>query len=98
MTAGTHTGTITGTHLTTTQARLATQTGGIRATFGRTPSVVDATTQTGSVDIAVPRGTLYAVQAGTQTGKVDVSVDRADDSPRVITVKAETGDVTIEAA
>ncbi|MFI1362231.1 DUF4097 family beta strand repeat-containing protein [Streptomyces griseochromogenes] len=96
--ADTGTGTITGTRLTAQEARLTTQTGGVRAAFSRPPAVVHATTQTGSVDIAVPRGTPYAVQAGAQTGKVDVGVDRADDSPRSITARAQTGDVTVEAA
>ncbi|MGV9562637.1 DUF4097 family beta strand repeat-containing protein [Streptomyces sp. NPDC003480] len=98
VTAKTDTGTITGTQLTAGQVRLVTQTGGVRATFSRTPSVIQATTQTGSVDIAVPRGTLYAVQAGAQTGKVNVSVDRSDESPHTITARTETGDVTVEAA
>ncbi|MEU1601212.1 DUF4097 family beta strand repeat-containing protein [Streptomyces sp. NPDC005708] len=98
VTANTDTGTITGTQLTAEQARLTTHTGGVRATFSRTPSVVHATSQTGSVNIAVPRGTRYAVQAGARTGKVNVSVDRADDSPHAITAKTGTGNVTVEAA
>jgi DUF4097 and DUF4098 domain-containing protein YvlB len=98
VTANTDTGTITGTQLTAEQARLTTHTGGVRATFSRPPSVVHATSQTGSVNIAVPRGTRYAVQAGARTGKVNVSVDRADDSPHAITAKTGTGNVTVEAS
>jgi len=98
VTANTETGHITGTRLTAEQASLSTQTGSVRATFSHTPSIVHATTQTGSVHIAVPRGTRYAVQADAQTGKVDVSVDQADSSPHAITAKTETGDVTVEAA
>ncbi|GHE03638.1 DUF4097 family beta strand repeat-containing protein [Streptomyces alanosinicus] len=98
VTAETDTGDITGTRLTAERAELTTDTGEVRAAFSRTPSAVQAGTQTGDIDIAVPRGTRYAVRAGAQTGKVDVRVDQADDSPRAITAKAQTGDVTVEPA
>ncbi len=98
VTASSDTGTVTGDQLATSQAHLTSETGDVRASFTHAPATVYAATQTGSVDVTVPPGTPYAVHASAQTGKVHTGVAQADNSPHVITAKAETGDVTVRAA
>ncbi|WP_269854248.1 DUF4097 family beta strand repeat-containing protein [Streptomyces sp. RPT161] len=98
VTASTDTGTVTGDQLATSQAHLTSETSDVRATFTHAPATVYATSQTGSVEVTVPRGTPYAVQASSQTGKVHIGVPRADNNSHTITAKAETGDVTVRTA
>lgn len=71
-----------------------TDTGDIELRFTAAPDQVDAVTQTGDVDVRVPAdGPGYQVNADTQVGDESVEVRVDPDSPRVVRLGTQTGDV-----
>jgi hypothetical protein len=96
--ASTDTGKIQATGLAGGKAELRAQTGSVTASFTGAPRVVNASTQTGSIDITVPRGTGYTVAAGAQTGSVKVTVPQDASAGRTIDARSETGDVAVHGA
>ena len=62
------------------------------------PRRVVASTDSGDVDVTVPRG-VYAVQTDTDSGDVDIdaAIVRDDRAPRSIDAETDSGDVTLQA-
>ncbi|TQF04992.1 DUF4097 domain-containing protein [Kitasatospora acidiphila] len=96
--ADTETGKIRATGLTGGKAELRAQTGDVCASFAGAPRAVNASTETGSVQITVPGGTGYTVAAAAQTGSVKVAVPQDPSTGRTINAHAETGSVAVTGA
>ncbi|MFE9422082.1 DUF4097 family beta strand repeat-containing protein [Kitasatospora sp. NPDC006697] len=94
----TGTGRIQATGLAGSTAELTAGTGSVSAEFTASPTSVNAATETGSIRIAVPGSTGYAVSAGARTGSVKVSVPRSDTTGRTIEAHAGTGSVAVTGA
>jgi DUF4097 and DUF4098 domain-containing protein YvlB len=89
-------GQISGTGLHSRDVTAQTDSGDITLTFTDAPQTVDAQTQAGDVLLTVPRTSDgYRVQADTDAGRRTVSVDQNSGSPRSITGKTDSGDVTV---
>ena len=58
-------------------------------------SLVDATTETGEITLAVPADTTYRVDAGSDSGDERVLVPLDPASTRTLHASSDTGDVTV---
>ncbi len=96
--ASTQTGTVTAAALGSATVRLSTETGGIDAAFTTAPTTVSVSAQTGSVRVAVPTDTSYAVAAKAETGGVRVGVPQQNGAAHTIDATTETGSVTVTRA
>jgi hypothetical protein len=73
-----------------------TDTGRIHLDFDVAPQAVQASTDTGSVEVVLPDDTAtYRVETGTDTGGEVVSVRTDPSSTRSIVARTDTGDITI---
>lgn len=95
VTAKTVTGLITTSGLTSPSAVLNSGAGGIDATFTAPPASVQASTDAGTITIAVPGSATYQVNAHAVVGVTTVKVPHAAASPHVITAHSDLGSVTI---
>ena len=95
VTARTVTGLITATGLASPSAVLKSDAGGIDATFTAPPASVQASTDAGTITIAVPGSATYQVSAHAVVGVTTVKVRHAAASPHVITAHSDLGSVTI---
>lgn len=73
-----------------------TQAGAASLEFAEAPSMLQATTEVGAVELRVPGDAAYAVTADAQVGKAKVSVRNDPASAHRIQVKTQVGAVTIE--
>ncbi|MBT0770740.1 DUF4097 family beta strand repeat protein [Kineosporia sp. J2-2] len=96
LTLETDTGKVTGTGLTGGGVTASSDTGDIELSFGTAPDTVRATTDTGDAVVRVPDdGQTYRVDAETDNGERTVRVPEDDAAAREITLKADTGDVSV---
>jgi hypothetical protein len=72
-----------------------TSSGDVTLDFRRAPSVVDASTASGDVDVVVPRPDTYRVDADPGSGDQQVAVKTDPDSTRVVRARTSSGDVTV---
>jgi hypothetical protein len=93
--AQTVTGLISATGLTSPSAVLKSGAGGINATFTAPPASVQASTDAGTITIAVPGSVIYQVSAHAVIGVTTVSVHHAATAPHVITAHSDLGSITI---
>jgi hypothetical protein len=93
--AHTSMGTIIGTGLRMTSAKLSTDMGGVDVSFASAPSVLEASSDDGPVTIAVPATGRYSVSAGSELGTVSVTVPRSATSAHHISAHSSLGPVTI---
>lgn len=95
---GSHTGTITGSALQSSDVDVTGETGDVALAFAKASDTVRALTTSGRVHVAVPQGdtTAYHVQAETTTGQVKVNVPQETSSSHSIVAKATTGDVRVD--
>ncbi|MEU5877583.1 DUF4097 family beta strand repeat-containing protein [Spirillospora sp. NPDC047279] len=96
----TDTGSIKGDGLNVDRLTAHTGDGTINVRFTAPPGSVDATTDTGSVELAVPTGEPYAISLKADTGSLDVdaAVRRDDAAPRKIKVRTGDGSVDVRPA
>lgn len=94
----TDSGKITAEGLSSSKARFTTDTGDVDAGFVKSPSAASAKVSTGDVTFTLPTSAKYAVNAHSTTGEVHVDVPQDADAANRITVKAETGNVTVSHA
>jgi hypothetical protein len=72
-----------------------TSSGDVTLDFRGAPSVVDASTASGDVDVVVPRPDAYRVDADPGSGDQQVAVKTDPDSTRVVRARTSSGDVTV---
>ncbi|TQM14067.1 DUF4097 family beta strand repeat-containing protein [Pseudonocardia kunmingensis] len=92
---GTSTGEITAEGLRSEVVRAVSDTGDVRLELLAAPRSLDARSETGEIDLAVPGDVGYRVDARTRSGdeRVLVPVDPA--SPRIIRAEGSSGDVSL---
>lgn len=95
VTARTFAGLITATGLTSPSAVLKSDAGGIDATFAAAPASVQASTDAGSITIAVPGAATYKVSAHALVGVTTVTVRHSASATRVISAHSDLGAITI---
>jgi hypothetical protein len=95
VTAQTITGLVTATGLTSPSAVLKSGAGGIDATFAAAPASVSASTDAGTITIAVPGTASYKVNAHAVIGVTTDTVHHVASSPHVITAHSDLGSITI---
>jgi hypothetical protein len=88
-------GLITASGLTSPSAVLKSGAGGIDATFTAPPASVQASTDAGTITIAVPGSATYQVSAHAVVGVTTVKVRHAAASPHMITAHSDLGSITI---
>lgn len=96
VTAKTVTGLISANNLTSPSARLQADEGGIDASFDSAPASVSASTDAGSIVLAVPGSAAYKVSSDAVVGVSNVTVHRSPASPHVITAHSDLGGITID--
>ncbi|MWA06094.1 DUF4097 family beta strand repeat protein [Actinomadura sp. LD22] len=96
----TDTGALRADGLTTDRLAVTTGTGPIALGFARAPSVVRATSDTGSVRLRLPAAQPYAVTLTTDTGGKQVAPGIHQDSAasRHVTIETGSGDISIRPA
>lgn len=93
------TGDVVGSGLTTQRVSARTDVGDVRLTFTATPQQVSGITNTGDVEIAVPKdGIEYRTNATTENGRVTVAVPVWTRSTRSLLSHSDMGDVSIRTA
>jgi hypothetical protein len=95
VTAQTITGLVTATGLTSPSAVLKSGAGGVDATFAAVPASVSASTDAGSITIAVPGSAAYKVNAHAVVGVTTVTVRHAASAAHTITAHSDLGSITI---
>lgn len=95
VTAQTFAGLITATGLTSPSAVLKSGAGGVDATFATPPASVRASTDAGSITIAVPGSVTYKVNAHALVGLTAVTVHRSASAAHAITAHSDLGSITI---
>lgn len=98
VTAQTFAGLISATGLTSPSAVLKSGAGGIDATFAAAPASVQASTDAGSITIAVPGSVTYKVSAHAFVGTTTVTVRHSASATHVITAHSDLGGITISPA
>lgn len=96
----TDTGSINADGLTADRVVARTGDGGILIGLTTPPTDVQATTQTGSVRVRLPRGQGYAIDASTGTGskEIDPAVHHDSQSPRHVKISTGDGGITVSPA
>ena len=92
----TEAGAVEGTSLSGDTVIVKTQAGATSLEFTEAPSMLQATTEVGAVEVHVPGDTAYAVEVDTDVGKSTVSVGKDPASPHRIRVSTQVGAVSIE--
>ena len=95
VTARTFAGLITATGLTSPSAVLTSSAGGVDATFATPPASVQASTNAGTITIAVPGSADYKVSADAIVGVSTVTVHHSASATHVITAHSDLGSITI---
>ncbi|MGH3168539.1 MAG: hypothetical protein ACRDN0_21990, partial [Trebonia sp.] len=95
VTAQTFAGLVAATGLTSPSAVLKSGAGGIDATFAGAPASVQASTDAGSITIAVPGSDSYKVNAHAVVGVSTVTVRHSASAARTITAHSDLGSITI---
>ncbi|MGY0232828.1 DUF4097 family beta strand repeat-containing protein [Longispora urticae] len=90
----TNAGSVEAVSMGTKKLKIRSDAGRIRAEFTVVPDDVDVQTSAGSVTVAVPSGTAYAVDARTSAGSRDITVQT--DPASTHKIKAETSAGKIE--
>lgn len=92
----TDTGSIDADGLDSARASFRTDTGAVRATFATAPGTVDASTDTGRVDLVVPDVPgAYRLDVSSRTGSVSTPVRTDPAADRTIAVRTTTGAITV---
>ncbi|KAB2370567.1 DUF4097 family beta strand repeat-containing protein [Actinomadura montaniterrae] len=96
----TDTGSLRADGLTTDRLAVETGTGAIAVGLAVAPSVVQATSDTGSVRLRLPAAQPYAVALSTDTGgkQVDPGIHQDSAAPRRVTVTTGSGAISIKPA
>jgi DUF4097 and DUF4098 domain-containing protein YvlB len=90
-------GAIEGERLATAAVRARTDNGRIQLVFDESPTVVDATTDNGAIDVRLPDdGAAYDVDAQSDNGNVDVDVRTDPTAERTIVVESDNGAIDVE--
>jgi hypothetical protein len=95
VTAKADVGSISAVGLTGSIVSLATDVGGISATFAAAPATIQAMTRVGGIMLRVPGTVSYKVSVDAHLGKATVSVPQDSSSPHAITVTDDVGTVLI---
>lgn len=90
-------GAITGTGLRVTSAKLTSNMGDVRASFATAPSLLEASTDLGSIALVVPSVDRYSVSATSDLGTTSVAVPQARSSPHIIHARSNLGSVSVSA-
>lgn len=89
-------GAISASDLHAPTAHFATGAGEIAASFGSTPSRIDAVVATGSIDLEVPSGS-YALFLDAKAGSIDVDgIVEDPEAPNVIQAETAAGSISID--
>jgi hypothetical protein len=96
--AQTFAGLITATGLSSPTAVLKSGAGGIDATFTSAPASVQASTDAGSITIAVPGSAAYKVSAHAVVGVSNITVHNSATATRTITAHSDLGSITVSAS
>lgn len=91
----THSGAIDGSDLRSAATHASTDSGQLGLGYLARPSLVDARTDSGAIVVAVPGGP-YQVSATTDSGGKDISVPTASDVPARISVRSDSGHLTVQ--
>jgi hypothetical protein len=92
----THAGAVDGQNLTSAEVTVKTEAGAASLTFTKPPTLVQATTSMGAVEVHLPDTTAYAVDVQTSIGPSSISVDQDPASTHRIQVHTELGAVKIQ--
>jgi hypothetical protein len=79
------------------EVSVETQAGAATLEFTQAPSVVNASTDVGAIEVRVPGDTSYAVDVQTTVGRSEVSVPRDPTSPHRIRIRTTVGAVKVAA-
>ena len=96
VTVRTQAGAVEGRRLAADQVSVTTEAGAASLEFAQVPSLIQATTDVGAVEVRVPGESTYAISALSPVGAAHVSVLRDDASPHRIEVQTQVGTVHIE--
>jgi DUF4097 and DUF4098 domain-containing protein YvlB len=95
VTVRTEAGAVEGTRLAGDRVTVTTQAGATSLAFTEAPTMVQASTSVGAVEVKVPGGTAYAVDVDTSVAAADVSVQRDPASAHKIQIRTEVGAVQV---
>ena len=85
-------------HSASTSIRVDTDNGNIEVRSLSSPTLLDAQTNNGDIDLTVPGESKYLVDAQTNNGTTEVKVGIDTDSTHKITAISDNGDVTVRPA
>ncbi|MGV9883370.1 DUF4097 family beta strand repeat-containing protein [Streptomyces sp. NPDC003006] len=96
-------GSVTAQGITSRRVTVGSRDGAVRLALAAVPDRVDARTQDGSLDIAVPgkeggEAASYQVEVESGDGATDISVPRDGNSPHHLSARSEDGEVTVRSA
>lgn len=98
VTATAKVGFIDATGLSGTSVSLATDAGGITASFTAAPATLQAVAHIGAIVLHVPGTASYKVSADARVGHADVGVRQSSSSDHVITATTDVGAIKISAS
>jgi hypothetical protein len=88
-------GDINGEDLTARELIADTASGDVELDYAHAPTVVDASTASGDVDISVPEGDAYRVESDPGSGDQRLNVRTDPAAARIIRAQTSSGDVTV---
>ena len=91
----TEAGSVAGRSLSSAEVTVETHAGALTLEFAAPPTLVQATTSLGAVDLRLPGSTAYDVEASSQLGERTVTVDQDPASAHRIKVRTEVGAVKV---
>jgi hypothetical protein len=92
-------GKITGSELSSLDVKAASDGGRVKLGFTSAPVNVDVRTDSGDVEVQVPKKSgAFAVVGESPQGKVTIDVQTDANSPRHITARSASGDVSVESS
>ena len=97
-TVQTSTGLITAVNVSSADASLKSDVGGIIATWTAAPRSLHASTSVGAITLTVPGSVAYKISAHTFVGLSDITVRKSARSPYAITASSDVGSISISPA
>ena len=92
----TQAGAVDGRNLTSAQVTIRTDAGAASLDFATAPTLVQATTSLGAVELHLPGTTAYAIDVQTSLGASSINVDQDPKSTHRIQVHTEVGAIKIQ--
>ncbi|MFI6344334.1 DUF4097 family beta strand repeat-containing protein [Streptomyces sp. NPDC050560] len=99
LTLATDSGELRGTGITSRRVQADSQNGDVHLSFARVPDQVRTETENGAVEVEVPdTDAVYKVRTATDSGDVHTGIPKDANSPHALTVRSESGAITLRTA